>query len=276
MSSKNGFSVDVKVNRSHKYKVCDNGYNYVPLANKSRYSVILRNDNVTRCDVELFIDNIKMGKWRIEPYSTIELNRPANTDNQFYFVSEHGVDAELGCVRPGSHSNGLVTAKFYPEMYVNSPNVVDDGHIQFNSAIPHVNGLEFNAPTRVQSNCYGAQCFRAALGSRASVMNEHVAPPGGSYNFSSGATVLKGKSNQKFGRLPPLAIIDSLRVTEISLRLVVENTPFDDTVYPLTHGSARSRIPPRVDGRYMYRLPSSGMAWYGRADPDDQYIFARF
>ena len=256
MNSRNGFSVNVKVDRSYQNKLRENGYNYVPLTNGSWYSVVLQNDNSTRCDVELFIDDIKMGKWRIDPHNSVELNRPTNTDNKFYFVEENGMDAALGNVVAGSQSNGVITATFYPEEYVDRPIAVDD-YLQFNTVVPSVNGLEFNAPTRAQNNCYGAQCFRAALGSGASVMNEHVAPLSRSYSYGSGATVLKGRSNQRFGRSPPLVNIDSSRVTELSLRLVVDRNRYNDTVRPLTYGDpVRAHRPPRVDGwladPYMY------------------------
>lgn len=245
MKSMNGFSIDIKVSGSvidgHRQIRKD----YVSLGNGTWYTVVLNNLNPTRCDVEVFIDNVKMGKWRIKPYSYIEVDRPVNTDKKFYFVEEHSTDAWFGNVVAGSDSNGLISATFYPER---DSYITVNADMFVNSVGPNMRS--FNAPTRISSNCYGAQCTRASYGSSASVMNENLSgAPLCTDNYRSGATVLKGISNQTFGKLPPITDIDINRITDLSVRLIVDRH-FPERVYPLS-GVGRN-VPPRIDSAVHY------------------------
>lgn len=269
MAHKNGFSISVKSN-SHPTAFHRDNYWFVALKNRSKYSVVLTNDNPTRCDVELFIDKEKMGKWRINPHSSITIERPSGVNKQFMFVEEDGSEAWAGRVTPGAHKNGLITAKFYPELdmdYILNnkvDEVIDnDSFPKFNSAAPNIKGFAFNAPTQTRlNNCYGAQCIRSSLGSRGSVMNESIngiaplsnsmidgyVPPHLSYgntnNFKSGATVLNGTSRQNFGKVSAIKNVDELHITHLNIRLVVEE---DTTIYPLHSRCSRNPEPPRID-----------------------------
>ena len=256
MAHENGFSMNIKSSCAPS-PFNRNGHNFISLQNKSKYSVILTNKNRTQCDVELFIDQERMGKWRINPSSSITIERPSGINRQFMFVEENSADAWDGHVTPGAHINGLISAKFYPEKeYYNNAHQVDevDDSNEFKSTMPHMKGFAFNEPIRFRQNsCYGAQCIRASAGSRGSVMNEslNMAPLTNSMsrtdnynnNFKSGATVLNGRSKQNFGKVSPIKDIDTHLITKLTLRLVVED---DNTVYPL-HSRPRIPEPPRID-----------------------------
>lgn len=281
MYSHNGFSINIRPEGAvHTVQpVTRSGHTYYPLSNNTNYSVILRNDRASRCDVELFIDDHKMGKWRIDALSKIEINRPSSVNRKFLFVEESSSKAFMGGVGPGSSSNGLITAKFYPEMYRGRVSeVIDD---DFTSAIPHVRGLSFNAPSRDGTGCYGAQCFRASLGSRGSVMNENMSYQNSSLGHNivndthymrSGATVLQGESLQRFNKLAPIRDLDRENITTVSVRLVVDG--YDNRVYPLT--TQPSHViprPPRVD-----HLPRSDPfrpndPLFTTFEPIDQHVY---
>jgi hypothetical protein len=75
-------------------------------------------------------------------------------------------------------------------------------------------------------------------------MNENLSgAPLYSNGYRSGATVLKGTSDQTFGKLPPITDIDTNKITDVSVRLVVDRYS-SDRIYPLS--GARS-VPPRID-----------------------------
>jgi hypothetical protein len=242
MTHENGFSMTINsscVPSSFNRK----GHNFVFLQNKSKYSVILTNRNITQCDVELFIDQEKMGKWRINPSSSITIERPSGINRQFMFVEENCADACDGHVTSGTHRNGLVSAIFFPEKeYYNNAHQVDeviDPSNLFSSAAPNIKGFAFNAPTRLRENsCYGAQCIRASVGSRGSVMNESLnLYPSSNFmlsgnsinyndNYKSGATILNGQSKQNFGKVSPITDIDRSLITKIMLKIVVKNDNF--------------------------------------------------
>jgi len=246
MKVMSGFSINIKVDGSMVNGDTHIRKDYIPLNNGTWYTVVLNNRNPTKCDVELFIDKIKMGKWRIKPYSYIEIDRPVNTDKRFYFVEENSTDASFGNVVAGSNSNGLITATFYPE-YGMDGMIYSDMVATCNSTGPNM--LGFNVPTRIPSNCYGAQCTRASYGSSASVMNENLSgAPLCMNSYRSGATVLKGTSNQTFGKLPPITDIDTHKITDLSVRLVVDRY-LSDRVYPL---SGARNVPPRIDSAVRY------------------------
>ena len=52
------------------------------LPDRSQYKLKLTNGHETNCDAEIFIDGETIGKWRITPYSTITIERPANINRK--------------------------------------------------------------------------------------------------------------------------------------------------------------------------------------------------
>lgn len=188
--------VSFRVNNQNEYNIqietqsgvvsfrTENGHRYVPLKHSTEYKVRLANPTSTRCNVVLFIDEKRMGKWRIDMYSSILLERPSDSSRKFTFVKEDGLEAGMGGVQEGSFSNGLIEAKFIPEY--SSPIV-----------------------TLGMSSCFSNQSFGKNCSS-----DEN--------SFSAGATVLGDTSRQAFGTATDMTEDESRSVTK-KIRLVVEN-----------------------------------------------------
>lgn len=84
------------------------------LANGEEYSIVCKNNCFGRCDVELSVDGINVGRWRIEPGSSICIERPAGVAKKFTLVEEGSALAASSGLVPHS-DNGLISATFYPE-----------------------------------------------------------------------------------------------------------------------------------------------------------------
>jgi hypothetical protein len=94
----------------------EDGDGYVDIGHQTIYKLRLRNTHPTRCDVEVVIDNERVGTWRIGAWQTIVIERPAATPELFVALllnSADGVDARLGDV--SRRELGLVQATFKPE-----------------------------------------------------------------------------------------------------------------------------------------------------------------
>ena len=78
-------------------KELENGY--VELIHNTQYRVILGNQKPVRCDAYLEIDGKHLGTWRLHPYYSITLERPAHDDGRFTFY-------QLGTTE--AYSAGLV------------------------------------------------------------------------------------------------------------------------------------------------------------------------
>jgi len=111
----NNFSVDVRSNDCKVKKRHTFNGNYFVIKNGSTYKLILGNHNSTQCDCHVWIDNEKMGVFRINPHSEIVLERPNNVKRKFTLFSENSDIAKDNGAISGDHYNGLVKVEFRPE-----------------------------------------------------------------------------------------------------------------------------------------------------------------
>lgn len=178
------------------------------LTNGQEYTVICRNHLGQRCDVEVSVDGLAVGKWRIDPYSEICIERPAGVERKFTFVQEGSSLAATAGLVPHSN-NGLITAKFYPE----KPQIVPKNAVRAMGLIPQ-----------------GA-----------------VAEGGGS-RYSSGGTTLGAKSDQRFVTTGALKEIDEKRITTRHLRLIIREEPEEPiSLRRYSEAELRNQpVPPRL------------------------------
>ena len=119
--SSNGFAFQILKSKNNYYdydKTCDviksNGASYVKLPHKSEYKIRLVNNKGCRTDVHIYIDGTKCGVWRLNPYKSAIIERPAHEQRKFTFFHESSSEAEgIGAVK-GSEQNGLVKVVFKP------------------------------------------------------------------------------------------------------------------------------------------------------------------
>jgi hypothetical protein len=182
-----------------------NGHKYYPLPNGAEYIVRLNNNTDKRCNVILSIDGKEMGKWRINAYSGVSLERPTNSPRKFTFFREKSREAKMGGVKAGSYKNGLIEAKFIPESvsrFFNDRVMCDNLN----------NDCEFGprySGTENINQSFGIGSIRAD-----SERN----------SYSSGATVLGRGSSQRFNDASYMKEDKKHSVTK-TIRLVVDEKP---------------------------------------------------
>jgi hypothetical protein len=220
------FSIDIIPTKfgENAIQLPNNKYRYIALKNNTPYKVVLCNNLKTRCDVVLNIDNELMGNFRIPPLSKIGIERPLAKDKKFTFVKEGTVNSILGGLVKGSNSNGLVSATFYPEMEM------DD--LDYKLKICSRSNSKSNY--ELGSNSANLESFSL---NRSNQSNQS--------NYSSGGTVLQGKSEQRFNMVNKIENIDFQKITTLQLRLVSDNN-----VIPV------SNEPPRIESLYGNNIRS--------------------
>jgi len=240
------YKIKIKASYGNVDPVIKNGHKYYPLKHNTNYSILLTNNTNKRCNVSLKVDSRNIGKWRIDPFDTISLERPSRSERRFVFVKENSWQGNMG---------GLIEAKFIPEKnallhdYHNEIKGVDDGMGQMR-------------------NCENTNMFVSGIGSMPNIKKNAFG------NYSSGGTVFGERSEQRFGDASRMIEDQTQSVTK-KIRLIVDNKrrglPFApiDTVDVPRH----ERAPPRWnsgDDDDGYRTPA-------RYDPFDyDYPFRQY
>jgi hypothetical protein len=215
----NGYSVNVLSDRGVK-NIDSNGHNYYALKHKSEYSLKLTNNHNTRCDVDVKIDGEIVGSWRMESFSTIEIERPSHINRKFTFLQENSSDAKNAGIFSGKSKNGLITITFKPEY---APPVI----INYNSNNNN-NSSDFGInEMRSQSASYNlcASDGGCIKNNKYDQYNQLYFNDSDSYSYTikSGATALGDNSDQSFSSTSPLKNYDKSKITTIHLRLVVQD-----------------------------------------------------
>ena len=125
VNNPNEYNIQIETSNGAARAHTQNGHKYVPLKHETEYKIRLSNPTFTRCNVVLKIDQKKMGKWRINARSSILLERPADSSRKFTFVQENSWQADLGNVKQGGESNGLIEATFIPEEEIKNHHDMD-------------------------------------------------------------------------------------------------------------------------------------------------------
>ena len=194
------------------------GHVYYGMPHGAKYRVRMENNGGNRVNATLKIDGEEMGRWRIEPWSSIYVSRPEHSERGFVFVKEGSWEGEMGGVVKGNFVNGLVEVVFVPEKVVGDYDGV---------------GSRGRGRGRGRSNQYFAYSNKGngTFGAQ-SRMDDAM---------SSGATVLGEKSGQIFGIADDIDE-DLSRSVVKRIRMVVENLPY------VSIKSYNDPVPPRVDG----------------------------
>ena len=88
----------------------------VVMSHEEEYKIQIKNQSNRRSDVELFVDGSPVGTWRLNPYQTATLERPADVQRRFTFVKK---ESQEGGLLGGKKSDlGLITAVCKPEKQV--------------------------------------------------------------------------------------------------------------------------------------------------------------
>jgi len=184
----NGTAVKI-VPRLDENSALSSVHSYYPVSHRATYKILLGNHSSRRADVDLYIDNEKVGTWRVPACDSILIERPVKSAKKFTFLREKSLPAILSGIRSHDPSNGLIRAVFHPEK------------------VYHCFGIE----------SANVLCSDSSLGL------DGIAPQ----CFSSGATVLGAPSHQKFRTVQPIREYDA--PVTIHARLIVPAKHSRDT-----------------------------------------------
>lgn len=213
----NGYSLEILAYGETMEKIIYKNANYYALKNNTEYKIRLTNNKDVRTDAHIWIDEEKVGVWRINPYSRITIERPVNLDRKFTLVKETSYYAREAGIELGLQTNGLIKVEFKPEKYSTYVPKVNEYNDYYNKQ-------EYD-PTGVHYLCkaYTDTVTPADKIHRFCAMNDS------SYDryvsntlLSPGATVLGNHSDQTFKRTEPIENIDTSNITIIHARLVVD------------------------------------------------------
>ncbi len=247
----NGFALEVHDIDGPVEKIIYDEANYYAMADRTEYTLKLTNDLAVRTDAHVWINGEHVGVWRINPYSTITIERPANVSRRFTLFKEGTRAAMDAGIIPGSSDNGLIKIVFKPEAKVFYEAVPTLSSIptdltlnrsmcnmQTDSVTPHTKNRRFcemnaDAYNHSYSMPNSAETKFMTLTSQQS---RHA-----NTNFVSA----DHGSNQRFTRVTPLNDIDARMVTTIYARLIVDN---DNSGYRRSYigvrNASRSHLPP--------------------------------
>lgn len=94
----NGFSLSILVDNEPVEKIIYRNANYYEMPNQSIYTLELTNDNNVRTDAHVWINEKKIGIWRINPYSTISI-KTHKTGERFILFKDDDRDVNYGLIR---------------------------------------------------------------------------------------------------------------------------------------------------------------------------------
>jgi hypothetical protein len=204
-SSSNDFNVSIVTGYDACEKIYKEGYTYYALPHNTKYKLELSNNKSVRCDAHVSIDGRKVGTWRIESRGIIEIERPVDERKQFVFLKTDSHDGQVAGLYERDPSNGIIKVVFKPERQM----MLKSSHLR-----------------RCVDTNFGLCPMAAAAGPTPYHMTEMGRCMPESYaskSLSEGGTGLVGHSHQDFSSTSALRNIDHSNVTEISLRLVVDD-----------------------------------------------------
>ena len=185
-------------------------------------------DNGTKCDAHVWIDNIKVGVWRINPYKNIIIERPINHFRKFILMNENSSEIiNIKNRNNTNNNNGLIKIEFKPEEF------------QTNSSFSNIELLSYCNMTNVNT-CKSSNYYDCS---------SNIS------NLSQGITVLGDNSNQRFRKVSPLHNIDINKITIIYARLVIDNNKIKRKKYiSLGDNNNSTNIPPPLDNYTEYQF----------------------
>lgn len=231
----NKFSVSILNEYNDKMDAMNiSGGNYVPLPHNTEYKIMLKSSRNVRTDATVYVDGEKIGIFRINPHDSITIERTSNVRRKLTYVDEKSLEAVDYGLDIGSKDNGLIRVIFRPEPtpVVNQTTLFNSFPYSFDNSQKSLNN-SLNYETRSGRN-----------------VNSNT------QTYSSGGTLLGKKSNQEFNDTYKLNYYDRKNITEISLRLITDNTKedFEDFV-PIKQN--KTDYPRRLeDTRTKFKIPN--------------------
>ena len=236
-------------------KIVYNGGNYFAMPHNTVYKIRLGNNNGVKADAHVWIDGEKIGVWRINSYSRIVIERPANIARKLVLLKENTGKAFKAGIKSGLRENGLIKVTFKPSKYLDyetSKYFENHPYSKINS-LPRcfMNYTDTVTPGDKMSDrkCSMDQSY-------SNCTSESMCKFSTLDNMGSAATALGDTSSQKFKDVEPIYEVNHSQITTVYARLVAENDKwsYKKDLVGLKDAMAKSnKIPERVELRHPFR-----------------------
>ena len=237
----NSFGLGILVNGMSADKENIDGGHYFLLSHNDQYKLKLHNGKSSRCDAEVWVDGELIGVWRINPYSTIIIERPTAIDRKFVFLEENSTNAQSAGIVSGRRNNGLVKVIFRPERQALCSL---EGCIGRSGYSPWMRGVMYNQSPAMSNKSFDSRNLQGMC--NFSSLNENACYDS-SPSYSHGATALGGYSNQKFSSTNAITDIDDNNVTTIMARLMIKRSHWDRPLVSLSRALNQNNYPARLE-----------------------------
>lgn len=187
---------------------------YVSMIHNTQYAIRMKNDRNVPCDAVVTVDGNHIGTWRIQAFSTVEIDRPADKPRRLTFYRLDSVEAQQAQLQK-NNDLGLVSVEFKPSK-----------QFVINTVAP----LSEWDTTSIKRPPFNGE--RESYGVSTSTYGT---------TSSAGGTGLSGQSDQVFSSARPLDY-DMANAFTINLRLIANSSV--PAIEPLTPRS--TPVPPLI------------------------------
>jgi hypothetical protein len=217
------FSMEIETRAAHgNFVPCEKlSEQYRGLVDGSTYRVVMTNEYPGQVDAILTIDGKVQGRYRLNPWETFAVERPADLSRSFVFVKENGALAREAGVVSNESENGLVQVEFLPRKKT-TQSMYETRNTSAERFVPFMNdcrsgpvlkgcsGDSFDS-TRVPKGCSGESFYSTRV----------------PQVLGGGATALGENTSQKFTTVPdiPEGDVDKEKVTVLVVRLLAIEKP---------------------------------------------------
>lgn len=231
---------------SSSERIVKDGSSYYALKNDEEYKIRLHNDRCTKCDADVTVDGEHIGKWRIDPYTRITIERPSNIERKFVLVRECTDRAKKAGVVSGRNKNGLISVTFTPEK-----EIAQTTRSGIRSCASTNRGFLQSSSDSYDdlSDDDGEPDLERYVPSMMKSVDE--TKPRGTSSLKSGATILGRHSDQKFNSVKSITYIDHINITTITIRLVVKDD-YPEIAIGGPYGYRKTKVPPRIDDNNLF------------------------
>lgn len=253
----NGFSVGIVTDKGPVEKIIYRKGNYYALADNTEYKITLGNAHDVKTDAHVWVNGVKAGIWRINPYSKVIISASSDFKKKFRITENNQYDQYIDRTLDGNINNGLIRVLFYPEIRGSYQLELLYNYDAFKRDDPTIDRFAYckNYTDSISPENLNRHCSTPAYIYEQSILmnNTPIYANSSNIQMNENTNLLydvspytsKVKDKNRYIKAKPLDRIDYDQVTNIYIRLVVDNDlPTDSRKFALTRREVDSSIPP--------------------------------
>lgn len=182
---------------------------YVEVPDQTQYKIRVKCLRQQKGDATIHVDGESVGTFRLHPYQTVTLERPAGVNKCFMFCHEDKLKSDKDLV--GKEKNGLIAVDFVAETYKPALFGASLGSLRYG-------GYDGMQPMSLGGSAPATRGFSFGGGSAMPCLTSMACSSTTSH--ASGLTMLGESTTQSFQKVGELSDIDEKSRTRIAVRLI--------------------------------------------------------